>query len=99
MRNPMDKIWYMSDNKPVQGIIYLVESYIGTEKNSDREKADAPHGYYLKLTDKIVHRYYIVNDHQLIHTSPSDLKNIAISYKEERVFGTRKELVESLLED
>ncbi len=95
MRKPFDRVWYMSENKPIEGMIYFIECYIDHTENPEE---DSEIGFYI-LTNKIKVVYYIVSEYNFKHTSPMDLKDYADVRKEELVFNSRRELVESLMGD
>lgn len=95
MRKPGDKIWHMQSNKPVEGIIYHMESYLDHEKNPDK-KHDTNADYY-KLTSNIKNVYFIVTESVLKNTSPTELKGISIIRYDDQVFDTLQELVDDLI--
>ena len=98
MRKPFDRVWYLSENKPVEGIIYFIECYIKSIENPDKNKKGNKLGYY-KLSNEIKIVYYIINEYNFKHTSPVGLKESADRRSKNQIFNTRKELCESLMED
>jgi len=94
LKKPFDKAWYMKNNVPVERIIYLVESYIASIQNPTKE-VDGK-GFYYKLGKKIKNQYYMITEDELKNSGAIGLIDQADCKPENKLFDSKKELLDSL---